>query len=101
MRINPFGDRAASVRLQPDTLTHLLRNFAEWADDALPQLDSVWDISRRIAAAERGRSSNPPGPSNHQHELMIGILEFCLSCRLIHLAMLAEHRPAERSAAYG
>jgi N-acyl-L-homoserine lactone synthetase len=79
----------------------LLRNLAEWADDAFPQLDSVWDISHWIAASKRRRASDPPGPSNHQHELMIGILEFCLARRLTHLTMLAEHRPAERSAAYG
>jgi N-acyl-L-homoserine lactone synthetase len=101
MSIDPFGDVAASVRLNPTEGPTLLKKFAEWSDEALPELESVWDISRWIAAPQHRRASNPRWPSNHQRELMIGILEFCLSRGLTHLTMLAEHRLAERIGAYG
>lgn len=70
-------------------------------DEALRSLDSVWDISRWIAAPQHRRATNPRWPSNHQRELMVGILEFCLSRGLTHLTVLAEDRLAERIAAYG
>lgn len=101
MSIDPFGDVAASVRLNPTLGPTLLKKFADWSDEALPELESVWDISRWIAAPQHRRSSNPRWPTNHQRELMIGILEFCLSRGLTHLTMLAEHRLAERISAYG
>lgn len=101
MSIDPFGDVAASVRLNPTVGPTLLGKFPDWSDEPLPQLDSVWDISRWIAAPQHRRASNPRWPSNHERELMIGILEFCLSRGLTHLTMLAKHRPAERIAAYG
>ncbi len=101
MSLDPFGDVAASVRLNPTQGPTLLKKFADWSDEALPELDSVWDISRWIAAPQHRRASNPRWPSNHQRELMIGILEFCLSRGLTHLTMLAEKRLAERIAAYG
>lgn len=101
MSVDPFGDVAASVRLNPTTGPTLLKKFADWSDEALPELDSVWDISRWIAAPQHRRASNPRWPSNHQRELMVGILEFCLSRGLTHLTMLAEHRLAERISAYG
>lgn len=101
MSIDPFGDVAASVRLNPTTGPTLLQKFADWSDETLPTLDSVWDISRWIAAPQHRRASNPRWPSNHQRELMVGILEFCLSRGLTHLTMLAEHRLAERISAYG
>lgn len=101
MSLDPFGDVAASVRLNPTTQPTLLKKFSGWSDEALPELDSVWDISRWIAAPQHRRASNPRWPSNHQRELMIGILEFCLSRGLTHLTMLAELRLAERIAAYG
>ena len=101
MSIDPFGEVAASVRLNPTTQPTLLRKFADWSDEKLPELESVWDISRWIAAPQHRRASNPRWPSNHQRELMIGILEFCLSRGLTHLTMLAEHRLAERIAGYG
>lgn len=101
MSIDPFGDVAASVRLNPTVGPTLLKKFADWSNEALPQVESVWDISRWIAAPQHRRSSNPRWPTNHQRELMIGILEFCLSRGLTHLTMLAEHRLAERIASYG
>lgn len=101
MSIDPFGDVAASVRLNPTLGPTLLRKFADWSDEPLPELDSVWDISRWIAAPQHRRAANPRWPSNHQRELMVGILEFCLSRGLTHLTMLAEHRLAERIGTYG
>jgi len=44
MSIDPFGDVAASVRLNPTVGPTLLGKFADWSDEALPQLESVWDI---------------------------------------------------------
>jgi acyl-homoserine lactone synthase len=101
MSLDPFGDVAASVRLNPTLGPTLLKKFADWSDETLPALDSVWDISRWIAAPQHRRTTNPRWPSNHQRELMVGILEFCLSRGLTHLTMLAENRLAERIAAYG
>jgi N-acyl-L-homoserine lactone synthetase len=101
MSVDPFGDVAASVRLNPTEGPTLLKKFAHWSDEALPELESVWDISRWIAAPHHRRATNPRWPSNHQRELMVGILEFCLSRGLTHLTMLAEHRLAERIGAYG
>ena len=101
MSIDPFGDVAASVRLNPTTQPTLLKKFADWSDEKLPELESVWDISRWIAAPQHRRAANPRWPSNHQRELMVGILEFCLSRGLTHLTMLAEHRLAERISSYG
>lgn len=101
MSIDPFGDVAASVRLNPTTGSTLLQKFSDWSDEAIPKLESVWDISRWIAAPKHRRSDNPRWPSNHQRELMVGILEFCQTRGLTHLVMLAELRLAERIAAYG
>ena len=101
MSLDPFGEVAASVRLNPTLGPTLLKKFADWSDETLPALDSVWDISRWIAAPQHRRTTNPRWPSNHQRELMVGILEFCLSRGLTHLTMLAENRLAERIAAYG
>jgi acyl-homoserine lactone synthase len=101
MSLDPFGDVAASVRLNPTTGPTLLKKFADWSDEAIPELESVWDISRWIAAPQHRRSTNPRWPSNHQRELMVGILEFCLTRGLTHLVMLAENRLAERIATYG
>ena len=101
MSIDPFGDVAASVRLNPTLGPTLLKKFADWADDPLPELESVWDISRWIAAPQHRRAANPRWPTNHQRELMVGILEFGLSRGLTHLTMLAEYRLAERIASYG
>ncbi len=101
MSLDPFGDVAASVRLNPTLGPTLLKKFSDWSDETLPELDCVWDISRWIAAPQHRRADNPRWPSNHQRELMIGILEFGLSRGLTHLTMLAESRLAERIAAYG
>lgn len=101
MSLDPFGDVAASVRLNPTTGPTLLKKFADWSDEAIPESQNVWDISRWIAAPKHRRASNPRWPSNHQRELMIGILEFCQSRGLNHLVMLAENRLAERITAYG
>lgn len=101
MSIDPFGEVAASVRLNPTIQPTLLKKFADWSDEKLPELESVWDVSRWIAAPQHRRAANPRWPSNHQRELMIGILEFCLSRGLTHLIMLAELRLAERIASYG
>lgn len=101
MSLDPFGDVAASVRLNPTTGPTLLAKFADHSDEALPSTESAWDISRWIAAPRHRRADNPRWPSNHQRELMIGILEFCLSRGLTHLVMLSELRLAERISAYG
>ncbi|HEY7797164.1 MAG TPA: acyl-homoserine-lactone synthase [Hyphomonadaceae bacterium] len=101
MSVDPFGDVAAAVRLNPTTGPTLLGKFADHSDEDLPKLNTVWDISRWIAAPEHRRASNPRWPSNHQRELMVGILEFCQSRGLTHLTMLAELRLAERILAYG
>jgi len=101
MSIDPFGDVAAAARLNPTTGPTLLEKFSDHSDEDLPKLDTVWDISRWIAAPEHRRANNPRWPSNHQRELMVGILEFCQSRGLTHLTMLAELRLAERIIAYG
>lgn len=101
MSIDPFGEVAASVRLNPTTQPTLLKKFSDWSDEALPEVEEVWDISRWIAAPQHRRATNPRWPSNHQRELMVGILEFCLSRGLTHLTMLAELRLAERIQSYG
>jgi acyl-homoserine lactone synthase len=101
MSIDPFGDVAAAVRLNPTTGPTLLGKFFDHSNEPLPKLDTVWDISRWIAAPEHRRANNPRWPSNHQRELMIGILEFCQSRGLTHVTMLAELRLAERILSYG
>jgi acyl-homoserine lactone synthase len=101
MSIDPFGEVAASVRLNPTLGPTLLSKFSDYADEPPPKSESVWDISRWIAAPQHRRSDNPRWPSNHQRELMVGILEFCQSRGLTHLSMLAELRLAERIVAYG
>ncbi len=101
MSIDPFGDVAAAVRLNPTTGPTLLGKFSDHSDEPLPRLDTAWDISRWIAAPEHRRANNPRWPDNHQRELMIGILEFCQSRGVTHLTMLAELRLAERIASYG
>ena len=62
MSIDPFGDVAASVRLNPTTQPTLLKKFADWSDEKLPELESVWDISRWIAAPQHRRAANPRAP---------------------------------------
>lgn len=101
MSIDPWGDVAVSVRLNPTTGPTLLKKFASWSNEPLPEEPSCWDISRWIAAPRHRRAANPRWTTNHQRELMIGILEFCLSRGLTRLTMLAELRLAERIAAYG
>lgn len=101
MSLDPFGDVAASVRINPTTQPTLLKKFGDWSDETLPETEGVWDISRWIAAPQHRCSTNPRWPSNHQRELMVGILEFCLSRGLTHLTMLAELRLAERIKSYG
>lgn len=101
MSLDPFGDVAACVRLNPTMGPTLLGKFADYADEPPPRSESAWDISRWIAGPQHRRSDNPRWPTNHQRELMIGILEFCQSRGLTHLSMLAELRLAERIAAYG
>ena len=101
MSIDPFGDVAASVRLNSTEGPTLLGKFSDHASEPLPRSESVWDVSRWIAAPRHRRADNPRWPSNHQRELMVGILEFCQTRGLTHLSMLAELRLAERIAAYG
>lgn len=101
MSLDLFGDVAACVRVNPTTRPTLLGKFAHYASEPPPRSERVWDISRWIAAPQHRRSENPRWPTNHQRELMIGILEFCQSHGLSHLSMLAELRLAERIAAYG
>jgi len=101
MSVDPWGEVAASVRLNPTAGPTLLKKFESWSDEALPAGDWCWDISRWIAQPKHRRSDNPRWPSNHQRELMVGILEFCLTRGITHLSMLAELRLAERIQSYG
>lgn len=96
MSVDPFGEVAACVHRNPTTGPTLLREFADWSDEKLPAGESVWDISRWIAAPQHRRAAKPRWPTNHQRELMIGILAFGLSRGLTQLTMLAE-----RIAQYG
>lgn len=63
MSLDPYGDVAASARLNPTVGPTLLKKFADWSDEALPALDSVRDISRWIAAPQHRRATNPRWPS--------------------------------------
>ena len=101
MSLDPRGDLATSVRLNPTTGPTLLRKFSDWSDEPLPEGEDVWDISRWIASPEHRRGSNPRWPSNHPRQLMLGLLEFGLSRGLTRFTLLAELRLAERIAAYG
>ena len=99
--LDEAGEVAASVRLNPTTGPTLLMKFAHWCDAPPPRGPATWDISRWIAAQPHRRGEAPRWASNHQRELMIGILEFCLARGIAQLVMLAELRLAERIAAYG
>jgi acyl-homoserine lactone synthase len=100
MSIDPWGEVAAAVRLNPTTGPTLLKKFASWSNEPLPIDEDCWDISRWIAAPRHRRAANPHWPTHHQRELMLGILEFCQSRGVMRLTMLAELRLAERIAAY-
>lgn len=101
MSLDVFGEVAASVRLNPTEGPTLLAKFAHYADAPTPRGPNCWDISRWIAQPRHRRADNPRWPSNHQRELIVGILEFCQSRGLTHLTMLSELRLAERMGAYG
>jgi N-acyl-L-homoserine lactone synthetase len=101
LSLDPWGEVAASVRLNPATGPTLLKKFADYSDEPLPASDDCWDISRWIAAQVHRRGANPRWPTNHQRELMLGLLEFGLSRGLTRFSMLAELRLAERIKAYG
>jgi acyl-homoserine lactone synthase len=99
--LDPWGEVAASVRLNPTAGPTLLGKFASYADAPPPVGEDCWDISRWIAQPRHRRGVESRWQSNHQRELMIGILEFCQSRGLTRLTMLAEHRLAERIQSYG
>jgi acyl-homoserine lactone synthase len=99
--LDETGGVAASVRLNPTTGPHLLAKFAHQCDAPPPRGPDIWDISRWIAAPAHRRGEAPRWSTNHQRELMIGILEFCLAHGIARLVMLSELRLAERIAAYG
>ncbi len=101
MSLDAAGDVAASVRLNPTTGPTLLGKFADHSDEALPRRADCWDISRWIAQQKHRRSDNPKWPSNHQRELIVGMLEFCLSRQVTEMTMLSELRLAERMKTYG
>jgi len=101
MSIDARGDVAASVRLNPTTGPTLLQKFADYSLEPLPEASDVWDISRWIAKPEHRRGDSARWRTNHQRELMIGILEFCLSRGLSRLTMLSEFRLADRIETYG
>lgn len=101
LSLDPWGEVAASVRLNPTSGPTLLKKFSAWASEALPEGEDVWDISRWIAAPQHRRGEKSRWSTNYQRELMIGILEFCESRGLSRLTMLAEHRLAERMGSYG
>lgn len=101
MSIDPWGEVAASVRLNPTLGPTLLQKFADHSDEPLTASEFCWDISRWIAQPQHRRADNPRWPSNHQRELMVGILEFCQSRGITHLTMLSELRLAERIRSYG
>jgi N-acyl-L-homoserine lactone synthetase len=101
MSLDEANEVAASVRLNPTTGSTLLHKFAHWSGEPLPHSADAWDISRWIAAPAHRRGDAARWSTNHQRELMIGILEFCLGRGIVKLIMLAELRLAERIAAYG
>src|SRR5262245_10036242 len=75
MSLDEDSEVAASVRLNPTTGPTLLHKFAHWSDETLPRRADAWDISRWIAAPAHRRGEAPRWATNHQRELMIGILE--------------------------
>lgn len=101
LSLDPFGDVAASVRLNPSLGPTLLAKFADRCDAPLEPSPTRWDISRWLARPQHRRADHARWPSHHQRELMLGVLEFAQSRGLTHLSMLAEHRIHERIAAYG
>lgn len=101
MSLDAAGDVAASVRLNPSMGPTLLSKFADHSDEPLPRDAACWDISRWIAQQKHRRSDNPKWPSNHQRELIVGMLEFSLSRRIERFTMLSELRLAERMKTYG
>ncbi|MEZ5939509.1 MAG: acyl-homoserine-lactone synthase [Hyphomonadaceae bacterium] len=101
MSLDPWGDVAASMRLNRSTGPTLLKKFSDLAEEPLPEGDWAWDVSRWFAHPSHRRSDNPRWPSNHQRELIVGLLEFCQSRGITTLTMLIEERLAERIEAYG
>jgi acyl-homoserine lactone synthase len=101
MGIDPFGEVAVSVRLNPTTGPTLLKKFSSWADQPTPSGEDIWDVSRWMAQPRHRRANNPRWPTNFQRELMTGMLEFCESRGLTRLTMLAELRLTERIESYG
>ncbi|MBI1341048.1 N-acyl-L-homoserine lactone synthetase-like protein [bacterium] len=101
LSLDPWGRVAASVRLNPTTEPTLLGAFADHSDEPLPSSAACWDISRWIADPVHRRSTHGAWPSNHQRELIVGMLEFAESRGVTHFTMLSELRLAERVATYG
>lgn len=104
MAVDPFGDVAASLRLNPCSGPTLLKKLrSDFCPDADGLLDDpgAWDLSRWIARPEDRRGAESRWRTNFQRELMIGLLEFCERRGVSRLTMLAELRLAERIRAYG
>lgn len=101
LSLDAWGDVAASVRLNPGNGPTLLAKFADHSDEPIEASPLSWDVSRWIAAPQHRRGDGPRWPSNHQRELIVGMLEFALSRGAERFTMLAELRLAERVASYG
>ncbi len=102
MSLDPFGEVAASVRLEPDNATDPAEEIRRLVvNEPLPETESVWDISRWIAAPQPSPRTNPRWPSNHQRELMIGILNSASRAASPISPCSAELRLAERIDSYG
>ncbi len=104
LAVDPFGDVAASLRLNPCKGPTLLKKLR---DDYCPDMNeplgdpTAWDLSRWIARPEDRRGTEARWKTNFQRELMIGLLEFCERRGVSRLTMLAELRLAERIRSYG
>src|SRR5262249_9126273 len=101
MSLDPTGDVAASLRLNPSAGPTLLKKFAAWCDEPVPESEAIWDCSRWMAAPQHRRADNPRWATNHQRELLVGIQEFCVDRGITKMTVLSELRIAERVAAYG
>lgn len=101
MSLTPEGEVAASIRLNPATGPTLLRKFLDYCESPPPSGADVWDASRWFAHPRHRRAENSCWPSNHQRELILGLLEFGVSRGASSVTMLIESRLAERIGAYG
>jgi len=79
-----------SVRLLPTTRPHMLNTiFADLCPEGAPNGEAIWEISRFVAAPDRGRGTN----SVRVHRLLAAALaEFALLNRIDRYTLVAESR---------